>query len=69
MNHARITDSGLAHVRQLEHLEELILTDTAISNEGIDDLVAMTRLQKLDVRRTAITADGLKELQKNLPKC
>ena len=42
MNHTRITDSGLVHVCHLEGLEELILTDTAISNEGIDDLVVMT---------------------------
>jgi hypothetical protein len=69
MNGTRIGDSGVAYLRNPIILEELVLTDTRVSDAAIPDLSSMTTLQLLDVRRTAITASGCKELKKALPNC
>jgi Leucine-rich repeat (LRR) protein len=69
IHYAKVTDSGLVHVQNLRHLEELVLTGNNVSDAAIPNLSSITTLKLLDVRQTAITANGWDELKKDLPNC
>jgi hypothetical protein len=58
---ALITDEALAELTSLL-LEELNLCETRVTDAGIPSLVELTRLKKLDLRRTAVTAAGVAQL-------
>jgi internalin A len=47
----------------------LNLTGTNVTDAGIKELAALTRLHTLSVADTWVTAAGVQELQKALPKC
>ena len=49
-------------ISQLPKLSRLALSDTAITDDGLAELVNMKSLTTLDLRRTKITDFGLKEL-------
>jgi uncharacterized protein (TIGR02996 family) len=59
----RISDEGLVALRGLSELEELRLGDNAnLTNRGLANLAALTRLVDLDLRNTGISDGGLAQL-------
>jgi hypothetical protein len=60
----KVTDAGLAHVKGLDTLEELVLSHTRVTDAGLRDLAGMKRLRKLVLDSTAVTDAGLKELER-----
>ena len=64
MNLARskITDKALAHMKELG-LEELDLSDTVVSDQGMQFLASMTNLRRLSLARTKVTDEGLAHLK------
>jgi hypothetical protein len=65
-----LTDAGLAHLRQLVGLEELILWDCKkVTDKGVPHLKALQSLQKVDLRGTKVSRAGVAEIEKALPRC
>jgi hypothetical protein len=50
-------------------LRTLNLSDTPISDAGLEHLKGLTQLQGLMLAHTKVTDAGVRELQKALPKC
>ena len=64
------TDAGLPHLTSLRYLEFLILTRTAITDDGLAALGQMKSLIKLDVEINArVTIDGVDQLKSRQPDC
>lgn len=64
----KITDAALVHIGRMKNLEALSLARSRnISDAGLVHLQALTRLKRLDVLDTAVTANGVAQLQKALP--
>ena len=58
-----ITDAGLVHLQHWKHLENLVLGDTLITNEGLERVGDCRNLKGLDLSGTAITDEGLVQLR------
>jgi len=65
----RITDAGLATFDGCETLSLLFLADTAISDAAVDQLQQFTKLERLDVGNTKVSAEGVARLRAALPRC
>jgi hypothetical protein len=63
-----IADAGLAHLKGLTELRELILRGTKVTDAGLRHLHGLTALRKLDLRHTKVTAAGVRALQEALPR-
>jgi hypothetical protein len=50
-------------------LAELSLAGCPLNDAGLKQLVGMSSLKQLDLTGTQVTADGVANLQKALPKC
>jgi hypothetical protein len=66
-NKGQITDAGLAHLKKLTKLEELVLIGTQVTDAGLDYLKGLRRLQHLDLSDTRVTPAGVKRLQSEMP--
>ena len=68
-NCQRVTDAGLAHLRKLARLNQLILNYVGITDAGLKHLAGLNRLTDVLVGYTGggVTADGIRELQTSLP--
>ena len=68
-----LTDAGLWHLKglleRLTNLKELFLTDTNVTDAGLEHLQGLTNLRYLDVSATKVTDAGVKKLQQALPNC
>jgi|SRR5436190_4447146 len=64
-----LRDSDLAVLRNMRQLDDLLLWGANISDTGLEYLKRFTKLTTLDLRRTKVTPDGVRELQKALPNC
>ena len=62
-NHQR-KRRDLKHLGGLESLLELKLNYTAISDQGLDHLLRLPRLESLELRGTRVTAEGVEQWQK-----
>jgi hypothetical protein len=63
----RITGAGMVHVRKLENLEEIRLTDSSrFTDAGLAHFTGLRKLRNLSVQYTEVTDEGLKHLY-NLP--
>jgi hypothetical protein len=56
-------------VRQLSQLQRLFLTETYVTDEGLQRLKRLNWLKELNLVRTKVTAQGVAGLQKALPAC
>ena len=65
----KITDEGIAKFLEVESLEALDITDTAITNDGFEHLAAMPNLTELICDVTEIGDDGLRHFAENLTTC
>ncbi len=65
----RVTDVGLAHLRNLTHLQELFVLgdDAHITDDGLKHLENLTNLKLLLVPGTLVSPAGLRRLQAALP--
>ncbi len=59
---ARITDAGLARLRDLRNLKELDLPGNAITDAGVAHLRGLKHLERLNLSQTAITDAGFVHL-------
>jgi hypothetical protein len=66
LSDTRIGDNELDHVASLTDLLELKLRHTRVTDAGICKLKPLRRLTVLDVAGTAVTYDGLAELEKSI---
>ena len=64
---ARVTDRGLARLRGLTHLGDLILRYTRVSDAGLEHLQGWDNLRTLDLMHTRVTDRGLETVSKNHP--
>ena len=62
-----MTGAGLAHLKGLTKLSDLILIDTKITDAELVHLKGLTNLKYLNLRGTQVTDAGAKELQQALP--
>jgi hypothetical protein len=65
----RVTDAGLAIFKDCKNLKRLRLNHTPITDAGLAHLAGMDQLIELRITRTQVTAKGVEELAKALPRC
>jgi hypothetical protein len=58
LSSVEISDGGLLNFRSLTNLHVLTLRETKVTDRGLDALKGL-RLTSLDVRRSAVTPDGV----------
>ena len=68
-NTKSITDAGLAALKDVSTLKTVGLDATPITDAALPHLKALTGLTLLNVQNTKMTAGGVAELAKALPKC
>lgn len=61
------TDKGLVHVLKLKHLEALIIYNSQVTDEGIQQLKTLPSIQTIGFCFNAITQAGVEKLQSQLP--
>jgi len=64
-----ITDKGLEALAAFGQLQKLWLHDTRITDASVPCLAGLRKLQSLYLHRTGLTVEGVRGLQKALPKC
>jgi hypothetical protein len=64
----RITDAGLAHLKNLPHLRSLTVENAPITDAGLAHLKALTRLEALTLAGTKVTDAGLQSFQLAAPR-
>jgi hypothetical protein len=64
---SRITDHGLAHLRDLKQLQSLHIRGLLVTDAGLDSLSGLSNLHNLVLSRTRVQGSGLASL-KSLPK-
>jgi hypothetical protein len=65
----RVSNAGLAHLRNLTGLKVLWLYDTPISDAGLVHLRGLTGLRVLNLRSTLASTAAVDALQDALPQC
>lgn len=66
---SKIDDAGLAQLSGLKRLRTLeIIECEAVTDAGLEQLAKCKFLTTLDVRRTKVTAEGIGNLKRHLPK-
>jgi hypothetical protein len=67
---SQVTDAGLANLRvRSDTLRVLDIRNTAISDDGVRNLIAITALRDIHIQGSAITDAGVSKLQQALPDC
>jgi hypothetical protein len=64
----KITDAGLAHLKDLPRLRRLWVESAAITDSGLEHLKALTQLQEVHLKGTKVTDAGVEAFQKAQPK-
>jgi Leucine-rich repeat (LRR) protein len=64
LDHTRVTDADLIHLRSLHHLRTLYLWGTKIGDEGIANIANLKELRRLGLQRTLITDAGVERLRR-----
>lgn len=62
LDETRVTDAGLAHLREHTTLDTLRFCNTAVSDEGVGHLATIPHLSDLGLDNTRLTDAGAKEL-------
>ncbi len=68
LDHTKITNAGVPHLRQMTGLRDLSLARTGVSDEGLLALVG-TQLRCVSVYESRITPAGIEQFQKVMPDC
>jgi serine/threonine protein kinase len=69
LSHTKVGDAGLAYLASLSKLGKLSLIGLAVSDAGLPYLQGLSALQELDLTKTKVTAKGVADLRKALPRC
>ncbi len=62
-------DSCLTNVKEWGYLDELDLSDTLVTDQGLAELGNCRYLKKLNLQGTKVTAAGAESLRALLPEC
>ena len=62
-------DDCLLHLAKLPRIQDVTLTDIAISDAGLVHLARLKSLKAVSLKNTKVTDAGVAELQKELPGC
>ncbi len=65
---SQVTDAGLVHLAHLKNLDELLLSDH-ITDAGLPKLAGLSGLSYLNLAKSKVTKEGVRKLEKALPKC
>ncbi len=67
----QVRDKGLAYFKDCKNMTKIWLDSTKVSDAGLKNLTAMTKLEELYLNNEApnVTGAGIDELTKALPKC
>ena len=63
----RVSDEGMIHLTKMSQLRNLVLSETSVGDRGLFDLGQLQQLQTLNVERTKVTNEGVKNLKGMLP--
>jgi hypothetical protein len=66
-NNRKITDQGICKLNKLTDLEDLNLSCTGISDEGLMSLTALPKLRTILTKSTQVTAEGRARYMKQFP--
>jgi Leucine Rich repeat len=55
LSHSRVTDNDMVHLRAFDHFGQINLSDTAIGNEGLEQIRQVVGDRFIDLSRTRIT--------------
>lgn len=69
LNGSTITHEGIVQIMQLKKLEALHLVGGPVIDAGAESLGGMRSLLHLDITGTRISAGGVQQLKRRLPKC
>jgi len=69
LEHTRVTDAGLEHLKGLSKLQTLDLQGTSVTDAGLEHLRGLTKLRSLFLYGTKTSGAGAKRLQQALPDC
>jgi hypothetical protein len=65
----KLTGTGLKHLATLPVLRQLALDGTPLDDTAVPSLKLLSSVRILNLKNTKLTAAGIAELQKALPKC
>ncbi len=68
LENCNVTDAGVAKLEAMP-LEELVLTQTAVTDAAVKSLAKITSLKQVTVTKTHFTKEGVEQLRKALPGC
>jgi hypothetical protein len=68
VSEAAVTDDGLPFLANFPHLNVLNLDSTSDTDAGLQTMERHTSLSELVIRKTNVTASGVRRLQGSLPK-
>jgi hypothetical protein len=63
LSHSKVSDAGLARLKDKPDLEVLLLVDTRITDEGVSHVGTLKKLTELDLSSTSITDQGVEHLK------
>lgn len=64
----KLTDAGLAHLKEMKDLQVLSLVGTPITDAGLEHLKEVKGLKELYLFGTQVTDEGVKKLKEALPE-
>src|SRR5262249_15766559 len=64
-----IDDSWLPEIAKLTQLQNLLLSDSQVTDAGLAALQTASALQVLDLRSTKVTQGGVDKLRRSIPNC
>ncbi|WP_372720659.1 hypothetical protein [Novipirellula sp.] len=69
LRRSSITDGVTQLLDRIDRLDAVILWETKISDEGLDNMPSIPSLTHLDVRNTLVTPDGVGRFVERNPQC
>lgn len=69
LNECRITDQGIAELKQLKKLRTLRLRTVPITDVGLEEIGKWEQMTYLDLVQVQVTGEGLRKVREALPEC
>ena len=69
LENTKLTDAGLAYLKDLPRLNRILLNGTQVSDKGLVHLEQIKRLTLISLLGTKVTKKGVENLKKALPDC
>jgi Leucine-rich repeat (LRR) protein len=60
----RITDEGFGHMKSLDHIQHLVISETKVTDDSLKQIAGMTELRELYLGNSGVTDSGLGYLKK-----